>query len=87
MKLIMRILTKVDKEGRIAIPKEVMSRTSIEPEGYVDLKVEGGKLVVEPVKSVADTYYGFVRSDEWPEDLDDIMVKAVKKFWSERTDM
>ncbi len=81
----MRILVKVDKEGRITIPKEVMSQTSIEPEGYVDLKVEGGRLVVEPVKSVADTYFGFVRSEGYPEDLDGIVVEAVKRYWSERS--
>ena len=83
----MRILVKVDKEGRITIPKEVMGQTSIEPEGYVDLKVEGGRLIMEPVKSVADTYFGFVRSESCPEDLDSVVVEAVKRYWSERRNM
>jgi len=81
----MRILVKVDKEGRITIPKEVIDRTSIEPEGYVDLKVEEGRLLVEPVKSVADTYFGFVSSEGWPEDLDEFVVEAVKKLWNEKS--
>jgi len=37
--------------------------------------------MLEPLKSVADKYFGTFKVARWPEDLDDFAVEAMRKWW------
>ena len=45
----------------------------------VQVKVEGGKIVIEPVGSIATKYYASAKIKQRPEDLDEFFNKAVRK--------
>ena len=44
----MEVLVRVDGKGRLVIPKELRERLGIH--GLVRLRVEGDKLIVEPIR-------------------------------------
>jgi len=77
----MKVVVKVDEKGRILIPKDIRENVGIKEKSYVRVTVEGRKIVVEALESVADKYYGAFKIDKWPEDLDHFLVEAVKKWW------
>ena len=48
----MEFILRVDSKGRILIPSEVRSMLSIK--GAVSARVEGGKLIIEPIRDPID---------------------------------
>jgi len=80
-----KVIIKVDEKGRILIPKNIRENVGIKEKSYVRITIEGRKIVVEPLESVADKYYGAFKIDRWPEDLDHFLVEAVKKWWLQGT--
>lgn len=76
------IMARVDRKGRLVIPKKVREELGIKEGGYVELRKEGEKIVLKPVKSVADKYFGVFNVKKWPEDLDEFLSKEVVRRWS-----
>ena len=76
------IMARVDRKGRLVIPKKVREELGIKEGGYVELRKEGEKIVLKPVKSVADKYFGVFNVEKWPEDLDEFLSKEVVRRWS-----
>lgn len=81
----MSVVVKVDEKGRILIPKDIRESVGVKEKSYVKVRVEGRRIVIEPLESVADRYYGAFKIDKWPEDLDHFLVETVKKWWLQST--
>jgi bifunctional DNA-binding transcriptional regulator/antitoxin component of YhaV-PrlF toxin-antitoxin module len=64
---------RVDGKGRVTIPRRLRAG------GYVRVRGVGRAIVIEPVESVADKYYGAFKVDKWPEDLDDFMARVLRE--------
>ena len=77
----MSVIVKVDEKGRVVIPKSIREKVRWKEGEYVNVKVEGKTIVMEPLKSVADKYFGAFRISRWPEDLDEFMVGVARRWW------
>jgi bifunctional DNA-binding transcriptional regulator/antitoxin component of YhaV-PrlF toxin-antitoxin module len=63
---------RVDGKGRVTIPRRLRAG------GYVRVRGVGRAIVIEPVESVADKYYGAFKVEKWPKDLDDFMARVLR---------
>jgi len=77
----MSMIVKVDEKGRVVIPKSIREKVKLKGGNYVNVKVEGETIVMEPLKSIADKYFGAFKISRWPEDLDEFIVEVAKKWW------
>jgi AbrB family looped-hinge helix DNA binding protein len=73
---------KVDDKGRIVIPKGLREKAKIKEGSYVKMRAEGKTIIIEPIKSIADKYYGAFKIEKWPKDLDDFIVQVIRKWWT-----
>jgi len=67
-------ILKIDDRGRITIPKEVRELLKSK---RLKLKIEDGKIILEPVVLDVNEYYGIFRKDIGNEDIDEILNKAL----------
>ncbi|MEJ2771712.1 AbrB/MazE/SpoVT family DNA-binding domain-containing protein [Stygiolobus sp. CP8521M] len=67
-------ILKIDDRGRITIPKEVRELLKSK---RLKLKIEDGKIILEPVELDVNKYYGIFKKDIGNEDIDDILNKAL----------
>ena len=72
---------KVDKKGRLVIPKKLREALGIVDEGYVEVSVKGDRMILKPIKSIADEYFGMFEVESWPEDLDEFVKREVVRRW------
>ena len=49
---------------------------------YVNVKAEGKTIIIEPLESSADKYFGAFKISRWPEDLDEFIAEVVKRWWT-----
>ena len=80
----MKIQVRVDAKGRIIIPKTIREKAGIRPGDLVEVGLEDGKIRVVPVGSNAEKLYGIFNVEKWPEDLDEFLVEAARKWWKGR---
>jgi AbrB family looped-hinge helix DNA binding protein len=73
---------KIDEKGRVMIPKNIRKATKIKAGTYVNIKATDTTIIIEPAESVAEKYSGFFQITKWPEDLDEFMVEATRKWWA-----
>jgi len=73
---------KVDGKGRVVIPKILREKASIREGGYVKIRAEGKAIIIEPVESIADKYYGAFKIENWPENLDDFIIQVMRRWWT-----
>jgi AbrB family looped-hinge helix DNA binding protein len=55
---------RVDSKGRVIIPKYIRKKAKIKEGGYVKIRVEGDTIVIEPIQSIADKYYGIIKIEK-----------------------
>jgi AbrB family looped-hinge helix DNA binding protein len=67
-------ILKIDDRGRITIPKEVRELLKSK---RLKLKIEDGKIILEPVVLDVNKYYGIFKKDIGNEDIDEILNKAL----------
>ncbi len=77
----MKSIVKIDSKGRVAIPKNIRKEAGLEPGNLVAIYLEDGRVVIEPLESAADKYYGVCKVEKWPENLDEFVVEALRKWW------
>jgi bifunctional DNA-binding transcriptional regulator/antitoxin component of YhaV-PrlF toxin-antitoxin module len=70
---------RVDGEGRVTIPRRLRAGSGVRAGGYVRVRGVGRAIVIEPVESVADKYYGAFKVEKWPKDLDDFMARVLRE--------
>jgi AbrB family looped-hinge helix DNA binding protein len=73
---------KIDNKGRVVIPKSLRERAKIKRGGYVKIWSKGKTIIIEPVESIADKYYGAFKIEKWPENLDDFIIQVMRKWWT-----
>lgn len=74
-------VVKIDPKGRLVIPKRVRKEVGLKEGGFAKVEARDGLVVIEPLKSVSEAYFGAFKVDSWPEDLDSFLVDAVKEYW------
>ena len=79
------LVVRMDKRGRLVIPKKLRKKLGIMEECYMEVNTEGDKIVLKPVKSIADEYFGVFKVEKWPKDLDEFLVKEVTRRWLKDT--
>ncbi len=78
-------MVRVDEKGRILIPKSIREATGIRERQLVRIRVVNGKIVLEPLRDVADEFYGAIRVEKWPRDLDEFVNEAIRRWWRRST--
>jgi len=73
---------KVDKKGRVIIPKDIRGTANLKEGSYVTIKAKGKTIIMEPLEPVADKYFGAFKVTMWPENLDEFIVEVIKKWWT-----
>jgi len=72
---------KVDKKGRVIIPKNIRKTAKLKEGSYVNIKTKGKSIIIDPAEPVADKYYGAFKITQWPEDIDEFTVEVMQKWW------
>jgi AbrB family looped-hinge helix DNA binding protein len=70
---------RVDSKGRIIIPKYIRKKAKIKEGGYVKIRIEGDTIVIEPIQSIADKYYGIIKIEKWSDDLDEFAAEVMRR--------
>jgi AbrB family looped-hinge helix DNA binding protein len=74
-------VVKVDSKGRVVIPKRLREKVGLREGGFARVDVRDGVVVIEPLESVGEAYFGVFKVESWPEDLDSFLVEAVRELW------
>lgn len=77
-------VVKVDSKGRLLIPKNMRRKAEIREGSYVRVEVKEKSIVIEPIESVADKYFGVFKVEKWPEDLDEFLIEVMKNWWNQK---
>jgi AbrB family looped-hinge helix DNA binding protein len=76
--------TKVGKRGRAVIPKDLREKAKVKEGTTVKIMATEKGIVLEPLESIADRYFGAFKVTHWPEDLDEFVVKAMRGWWEQK---
>lgn len=77
-------VVKIDKKGRLLIPKKIREATGVREGKFVKIEVREKSIIIEPLESVADKYFGAFRIEKWPKNLDEFMVEVMKEWWRQK---
>jgi looped-hinge helix DNA binding domain, AbrB family len=77
-------VVRIDRKGRLLIPKKLREKAGIEEGGLVRLRAEKRGIIIEPVESVADKYFGAFKVERWPDDLDEFLIRVMKEWWAKK---
>lgn len=77
-------IAKVDEKGRVVIPKSLRDKAEVKEGSYVKVKANGKNIIIEPLEPIANKYFGAFKIVKWPEDLDEFVVKVMKKWWTQK---
>lgn len=78
-------VVKVDKRGRIMIPKRIREKVKVKEDGYVKVRADEKSIIIEPIESIADKYFGAFKIRRWPEDLDNFVNEVLKEWWVQKS--
>jgi AbrB family looped-hinge helix DNA binding protein len=76
---------KIDDKGRVMIPKKIRKTAKVKAGTYVNIKAKDTTIIIEPAESIAEKYCGIFQITKWPEDLDEFIVEATRKWWTNHT--
>jgi AbrB family looped-hinge helix DNA binding protein len=77
-------IVKVDEKGRVVIPKSLRDKAEVKEGSYVKLKANGKNIIIEPLEPIANKYFGAFKIVKWPEDLDEFVIKVMRKWWIQK---
>lgn len=67
------VVKKWGNSAAVRIPASIMAAASLDLDQIVDIREEGGRIVIEPIKSEPyelDAFINQMRSETFPEDMD-----------------
>ncbi|AAY81286.1 hypothetical protein Saci_1984 [Sulfolobus acidocaldarius DSM 639] len=67
----------MDDRGRITIPKEIRERIKTR---MLKIRVEGDKIILEPMEIDIDRYYGIFRKDPGDMDVDKVLRESLSEL-------
>lgn len=76
----MTAIVKVDKKGRVAIPKKIRENVKLKAENHVKVTAKEKNIIIEPLEPSSDKYFGVFKIDKWPENLDEFVVEVMKNW-------
>lgn len=77
----MSAVVRIDEKGRIVIPKNVRVKANLREGDLVKIILMKDGIILKPLGSIADKYFGAYRVEKWPKDLDKFLIEAVIKWW------
>ena len=80
-------VVRLDGKGRVVIPRDIREKLGLRKGSRLRVSVVGGRVILEPVKSVASKYYGIYKPKCWPEDLDQLLVEVIRRWGQEGMSM
>ena len=80
-KMMSEATVKIDKKGRVLVPKKIRKTANLKEGSYVTIKTKGEYIIIEPAEPIADKYYGAFKISHWPEDIDQFTVEVMQKWW------
>lgn len=75
---------RVDSKGRVLIPKSIREMVELKDGSYVNVTVQGRRILIEPLEPVASKYRGAFKIVKWPEDLDEFIFEVMRDWWKQR---
>ncbi len=78
-------IVKVDGKGRIVIPKSVREKSGLREGCYARIKADDRGIIIEPLKPIADSYFGAFKIARWPEDLDEFVAEVMRRWWAQKS--
>ena len=76
------VTAKMDEKCRVMIPKNIRKAAKIRAGTYVNIKTSDTTIIIEAAESVVEKYGVILPISQWPEDLDEFVVEATKKWWT-----
>lgn len=67
---------KIDEKGSIIIPKHIRKAAQLKEGSCLSIRANGKTVIIEPIESVADKYFGIFKVNRWPEDLDEFVAEV-----------
>lgn len=73
---------KMDEKGRIIIPRQIRKAAQLKGGSYINIRSKGKTVILEAAEPVADKYFGIIKVNNWPKnlDLDEYAVEVEKKW-------
>jgi len=78
---------KMDKKGRIIIPRRIRKAAQLKEGSYIKVRSKGKIVIIEAVEPVADKYFGAFKVAKSTEDLDEFAVEVKKDWWQKKNGM
>ncbi|MEM0482294.1 MAG: AbrB/MazE/SpoVT family DNA-binding domain-containing protein [Nitrososphaerota archaeon] len=78
-------IVKVDGKGRIVIPKSVREKSGLKEGGHARIRTDERGIIIEPLKPIADRYYGAFKIARWPEDLAEFVTEVMRGWWAQKS--
>ena len=78
-------VTKIDEKGRIIIPRKIRKKAKLKPGTYLAIKSKDNLIILEPSESIAEKYFGIFQISRWPENLDEFITEATRKWWAQHS--
>lgn len=82
---ILSMVVRVDRKGRVTIPKSIREALGMREGGLVMIRIVDDKIVLESIEDIVDKYHGIIRVEKWPKDLDEFLVEVIRKWWRRST--
>lgn len=73
---------KIDEKGRVMIPKSIRKLANLKTGACVNIKARDSTVIIESAESIAEKNCGIFHVTEWPEDLDEFMMDATRRWWT-----
>ncbi|MGQ9469900.1 MAG: AbrB/MazE/SpoVT family DNA-binding domain-containing protein [Nitrososphaerales archaeon] len=77
-------VVRIDKKGRLLVPKNIREKFGIKEGSLVKIEVRKKSIVIEPLESIANKYYGVFKVVRWPKDLDEFINEVMENWWSQK---
>ncbi|WP_246252945.1 AbrB/MazE/SpoVT family DNA-binding domain-containing protein [Acidianus brierleyi] len=68
------LIITMDERGRVTIPKEIREKIKTKK---LRLKIEGDKIILEPVNPDIEKYYGIFKNNVGNVDIDEVLEKSL----------